>query len=50
MRDETKQVKDVSSKQLELHVTKLEEGVGKYSHGADLRGNVAFTNTKLHKH
>lgn len=51
MREETKQVKGASSKQIDLHVTKLQEGMGvnQYSHGTDLRGNVAYANTKIHK-
>lgn len=50
MREENKQIKNVPSKQSDLHVTKLEEGVGLYSHGGDLRGNVVYANTKINKH
>lgn len=50
MKEENKQVKLVPSKQSDLQVTKLEEGVGMYSHGADLRGNIVYANTKIHKH
>ena len=50
MREEHKQIKNAPLKLGELQVTKLEEGTGKYSNGGDLRGNVAYANTKIHKH
>lgn len=50
MREEHKQIKNAPNKEEDLQVTKLSEGVGKYQHGADLRGNVVYANTKIHKH
>ncbi len=33
----------------DLHITKLEEGVGQYIHNSDLRGNIPYANTKINK-
>ena len=49
MREEHKQIKRPESKETDLHVTKLEEGAGLYSHGTDLRGNITYANTKVQK-